>query len=44
MRPFRGASSRPGRLPHYQRAFATRPTPDIRASTTSAARSQRDKL
>jgi len=37
MRPIRGASRRPNRSPHYQGAFALRPTPDIRASITSAA-------
>jgi len=39
MRPFRGVSGRPDRSMHYQYAFATRPTPDIHASTTSDARS-----
>jgi len=39
MRPFRGSSGHPTRSTRHRCAFATRATPGIHASTTSAARS-----
>jgi len=38
MRPIRGASDHPVRLPHYQCARTNRAASGIHASTTSAAR------
>jgi len=44
MRPIRGANPRLNRSPRYQCASASRPTPGIQASTTSAAPTYRGKL
>jgi hypothetical protein len=44
MRPIRGASDRPVRFPHRRCACTYRATPGIHASTTSAARSYRNRL
>jgi hypothetical protein len=44
MRPIRGASDHSVRFPHHRCAYTNRAAPGIHASTTSAARSYRNRL